>query len=101
MGTEAGHINDNEEKQLVPGYGTIAIGLVQSERIILGDITPKGRQRYVFYVPSDCGNLPAGTKVMYDVQALSLPGNFPPIEVAINVKPFDYEVWYKDNDSQK
>jgi len=97
---KAGHINDNEEKQLVPGYGTIAVGLVQEDnRTILGDITPRGRQRYIIYIPSACDeNLPAGTPVMFDEKAVRLKGLGRPrirIQIANNVRPFTPREWEK------
>ncbi|MGI9552412.1 MAG: hypothetical protein ACR2MT_14520 [Aurantibacter sp.] len=106
---DAGHINDNEDQQLEPKYGTIALGIViedTDERKtkneppplkIEGDVTPKGRQRYVIYFPSACEKkMPAGTAVMFDEKTVKLKGLGPrriKIQIADNVRPFDPGEW--------
>ena len=96
---KAGHINDNEEQQLVPGYGTIAIGIVKDNRKILGDVTPKGRQRYAIYFPSACDvNLDAGTPVIFDEKEVKVKGlgrRRIKITIADNVRKFTPREWEK------
>lgn len=108
MAMKAGHINDNEEQQLVPGYGTIALGIVIEDKDkrktknepplkIEGDVTPKGRQRYMIYFPSACKrDLPAGTAVMFDEKIVKLKGlglRRIKIRIADNVRAFKPVEW--------